>query len=173
MTQSTGSRDRFSTSRRSSWAQGLAFVGLLAICYAAAYLGQLATTPNIPTWYASLEKPWFNPPNAVFPVVWGILYTLMAVAAWLVWRAQPSHPRTIGLIAFGIQLVLNVAWSWTFFGAQSPTGGLAVIVLLLAAITWTIASFRRVTPGAGWIMLPYLAWVGFATILNIAIVALN
>jgi len=153
--------------------QILALALFVAVCYGAAFLGQLATTPNIPTWYANLAKPAFNPPNAVFPVVWGILYTVMAVAAWLVWRTPSSAARRTGLVVFGVQLTLNVAWSWAFFGAHSPLGGLIVIIPLIAAIAWTIAAFRRTSRLAAWLMAPYLAWVCFATLLNASIVALN
>ncbi len=155
------------------WPQALAFVLFLALCYGAAYLGQLATTPNIPTWYAGLEKPWFNPPNLVFPIAWGILYATMAVAAWLVWRTPVSRSRTVALFAFAIQLALNVAWSWGFFGLQNPLLGLVVIVPLLTAIAWTLIAFWRVTRPAGILMSPYLAWVAFATVLNVAIYSLN
>lgn len=154
-------------------AQIVALVLFVALCYGAAYLGQLATTPNIPTWYAGLEKPWFNPPNVVFPIAWGILYTVMAVAAWLVWREPGSQPRTAGLLAFAVQLVLNVGWSWAFFGSQSPVLGLVVIVPLLAAIGVTTVLFWRVSRTAAVLMVPYFAWVCFATVLNIAILSLN
>ncbi|MEQ8694948.1 MAG: TspO/MBR family protein [Bauldia litoralis] len=154
-------------------AQVLALVLFLLLCYGAAFLGQQATAPNIPTWYAGLEKPWFNPPNAVFPIAWGILYTLMAVAAWLVWRRPASDRRMKALVAFGVQLVLNVAWSWAFFGLQNPLLGLVVIVPLLLAIAWMLSTFRSVSPLAALLTVPYLAWVAFATLLNAAIFFLN
>lgn len=158
---------------RSPGIQIVALIVFVAICFAAAYVGQLATTPNIPTWYAGLQKPWFNPPNAVFPIAWGILYTLMAVAAWLVWREPASRPRSRGLLAFVVQLALNVAWSWGFFGAQSPLLGLLIIVPLVAAILWMVVVYFQVSRLGGVLMLPYLAWVCFATVLNIAILTLN
>jgi tryptophan-rich sensory protein len=152
-------------------------VGLLAfvvICFAAAGLGSLATFPNLPTWYAGLEKPFFTPPNEVFGPVWTVLYALMAVAGWLAWRADAIEAdRKAALTAFGVQLVLNVAWSFAFFGMHSPLAGLGVIVLLLAAILWTIAAFRLVSKPAAALMLPYLAWVAFATALNAGIYVLN
>lgn len=152
--------------------QLVALAAFLLLCYGAAWLGQIATTPNIPTWYAGLAKPGFSPPNAVFPIVWGILYTAMAVAAWLVWR-EPDAGRTQALAAFAVQLALNVAWSWAFFGARSPGLGLVVIVLVFLAIAVTTLLFLPVNRFAALLMLPYLAWVGFATVLNLAIFWLN
>ena len=173
MTSLTSTRARRDHSDKGTPIQILALVLFLAACYGAAFLGQLATTPNVPTWYAGLAKPAFNPPNAVFPVVWGILYTVMAVAAWLVWRTPPSRMRTIGLSVFAAQLALNAAWSWAFFGAHSPLGGLIVIILLIAAIAWTIAAFWRTSRVAAWLMAPYLGWVSFASLLNASILVLN
>jgi tryptophan-rich sensory protein len=155
-------------------AQATGLVVALAICFAAAALGSLVTIPNLPAWYAGLEKPVFTPPNEVFAPVWTVLYGLMAVAAWLVWRADAiPADRSNALKAFGVQLVLNVAWSFAFFGLHNPLAGLGVIVLLLAALLWTIAAFRIVSPAAAWLMLPYLAWVAFATALNAGIYVLN
>ena len=159
--------------RRSLPASAIALVVALVLCYFAAFLGQLATTPNLPGWYAGLEKPWFNPPNSVFPVVWGILYALMAFAAWLAWRTPESGARRVALLLFAVQLVLNVAWSWAFFGNQSPRLGLVVIIVLLATIAATTFGFLRVSRLAGLLFLPYLAWVAFAAVLNTAIVILN
>jgi translocator protein len=145
----------------------------IGICAVAAFLGSLATTPNIPTWYATLNKPSFTPPNAVFPVAWTLLYALMAAAAWLVWRTGPSPERTRAITAFLVQLALNVGWSWAFFGAHSPLLGLAVIVPLFLAILWTTLLFQRLSGWAAALMLPYLAWVGFASALNFAVFRLN
>ncbi|WP_421724161.1 TspO/MBR family protein [Bauldia sp.] len=171
--QETTSSTSATPASRTPASQIIALVIFVVLCFAAAYVGQLATAPNIPTWYASLEKPPFNPPNEVFPIAWGILYTLMAIAAWLVWRTPDSRPRTWGLVAFAAQLVLNVAWSWGFFGAQSPLLGLVIIIPLILAILWATALYFRVTRLGGALMLPYLGWVCFATVLNIAILTLN
>ncbi len=153
-------------------AGGLAVFVIL--CLAAGGLGSLATIPNIPTWYAGLDKPFFTPPNGVFGPVWTALYLLMAVAAWLVWRKDAiASDKRNALTAFFVQLVLNVAWSFAFFGLHSPLAGLGVIVLLLVAILWTIASFRIISGVAAGLMLPYLAWVTFATALNAGIYVLN
>lgn len=152
----------------------LALIAFVAIPLAAGWIGSLATTPNIPTWYAGLAKPSFNPPNEVFPVVWTILYVLMGIAAWLVWRAPvEENRRRLALAAWLGQLIINVLWSLAFFGARSPLAGLIVIVVLLAAIVGTILAFRRVSGWAAMLLVPYLAWVAFATILNAAILSLN
>jgi tryptophan-rich sensory protein len=149
-----------------------ALIGFLALTWVAGWLGTFATTPAIPTWYAGLEKPWFNPPNSAFPIAWGILYTLMAVAAWLVWRSDRPGRRQ-ALVVFLVQLVLNVLWSFAFFGAHSPLLGLIVIAALIVAIVWTIRAFAPVSRWAAWLMAPYLAWVLFATLLNASILWLN
>lgn len=151
----------------------LVLVAWLAICFAAAGVGSALTLPAIPTWYATLTKPPFNPPNAVFAPVWTLLYALMAVAMWRVWMRSTGERRRHATAAFALQLALNVAWSAAFFTAHSPIAGLVVIVALLAAIIWTIAVFARIDALAAWLLVPYIAWVGFATVLNGAIWWLN
>jgi tryptophan-rich sensory protein len=150
-------------------------VFLVVLCLIAGGVGSVATAPNIPTWYAGLNKPWFNPPNSVFPVVWTALYVLMAVAAWIAWRqpATDMGQRWLRLVPFFVQLVVNVGWSFAFFGAHSALAGLVVIALLILALLWTIGSFARVSRGAAALLVLYLAWVLFATVLNVAIFMLN
>ena len=157
------------TSKRSLIGLGVA----LAVCFAASLLGSVLTTPNL-GWYATIEKPGFTPPNSVFPVVWTILFALMAVSAWLVWRAPAEEgDKKTALTWFGIQLVLNVAWSFAFFAMHSPIAGLAVILWLLVAIVLTMVFFDRVSRVAAFLLVPYLLWVGFAAGLNFALWALN
>ncbi|MEJ0012394.1 MAG: TspO/MBR family protein [Bauldia sp.] len=156
-------------SRRQDWAALGAFLVLAAL---AGGLGSLATTPNIPTWYAALAKPWFNPPNVVFPLVWTALYVLIAVSGWLAWRA-PARTGTRALTPYFLQFALNVAWSFAFFAAHSPLAGLVVIALLAVAILWTVAAFWPISRTGALLLLPYLLWVAFATVLNAAIYALN
>ena len=153
----------------------IALVLLLAVSFAAGGLGSLATAPNIPAWYAGLAKPWFNPPNAVFPIVWSALYGLMAVAAWIAWRKPVANmaARWRRLIPFFVQLLLNTVWSFAFFGSHSPLAGLVVVILLDAAVAWTILVFAGTSRAAAALLLPYLAWALFATLLNAAILALN
>ena len=132
-----------------------ALVAFVALALLAGWVGSLATMPNIPTWYAGLVKPSFNPPNVVFPVVWTILYVVMGVAAWLVWGTPAeSASRRTALVAWFVQLALNVAWSFAFFGARSPLAGLIVIVILLAAIVATMLAFRRVNGLSALLLVP-------------------
>jgi len=139
----------------------------------ASILGQFATYPNLAPWYAGLAKPDFNPPNAVFAPVWTGLYVLMAFAVWRILRLPPSEQRRAALIAFFVQLALNVAWSWMFFAMQSPLLGLINIVPQLVAIVWTIALFARLDRTAALCLVPLAGWVAFATVLNFAIWRLN
>jgi tryptophan-rich sensory protein len=156
----------FRTARlRSPLALLLAFL----ICFAAARLGSIATVPSL-GWYETLAKPSFTPPNWAFPAAWTILFALMAVALWRIVAASGgwiAGNRT--LIPFAIQLILNIAWSFAFFGQQNPAAGFAVIVLLLAAIVWTILAFRQKDSLAAWLLAPYLVWVIYAAVLNAAI----
>jgi tryptophan-rich sensory protein len=146
----------------------IALFAALAICFAVSAIGDLLTRANL-AWYATLERPGFTPPNSVFPVVWTVLYAMMAISAWLVWRAKgKEEDRKLGLVSFGIQLGLNVAWSFAFFLLRNPGAGLFVVLLLLAAIAVTIVLFDRLSRGAALLLLPYLLWVCFATALNFA-----
>lgn len=145
----------------------------LVICFGASFIGNAFTQPNL-GWYASLTQPGFTPPNSVFPIVWTILFAMMAVSAWLVWRGDgDGGDKRTALMWFGVQLVLNVLWSFAFFQMQSPLFGLAVILLLLLAIVITIVVFDRISRAAALLLLPYVLWVGFATGLNFALWALN
>ncbi|WP_181704678.1 TspO/MBR family protein [Chthonobacter rhizosphaerae] len=156
----------------------VALVLSLALCFAAAGIGGAVTTPEIGGWYASLRKPPFNPPDWVFGPVWTVLYGLMAVVLWQIYRTPAADGggrrlRSRALFAFVVQLVLNVAWSIVFFGLHSPAGGIAVIAALLAAIVWLMRAARPVIGGMTWLLAPYLAWVAFAAVLNVSILALN
>ncbi|CAH1655007.1 TspO/MBR family protein [Chelatococcus asaccharovorans] len=151
----------------------LALAAILPVV-AASLAGQYVTFPNLTPWYASLAKPSFNPPNAVFGPVWTVLYILMAFAAWRILRLPPfMRHRRMALALFYGQLGLNALWSFAFFGAHSPLLGLVVIIPLLAMIVATIATFRRLDAVAAWCLVPYLAWVSFATVLNASVWWLN
>ena len=150
--------------------QGLVLLGIIFLCLGAGALGALVTAPAIPTWYATLAKPWFNPPNWIFAPVWTALYVMMAVSAWLVWRRGASGADRA---LFVIQLALNIAWSQLFFGLHRVDLALIDIVLLLAAIAAAALSFRTRSAVAALLLVPYLAWVSFATVLNFAIWRLN
>lgn len=136
--------------------------------------GGAVTVPQIGGWYAGLIKPPFNPPNWVFGPMWTALYALMAFAVFRILRLPIGTPgRRWELVVYHVQLLLNFAWSFAFFGANSPVAGLVVIIPLLIAIVATIAAFRPLDRIASLVLWPYLAWVGFATLLNASIWWLN
>jgi translocator protein len=145
--------------------------------FAAAGLGGLSTASAIPTWYRTLRKPGWNPPNAVFGPVWTVLYTFMAVAAWLVRRgmSSPQHAETgiVALRLWWLQLGLNLAWSLTFFGRRRPGWGLVVISMLEVTIIATTAAAARVSRLSAALLAPYAAWTAFASALNFRIWQLN
>lgn len=127
-----------------------------------------ATLPG--AWYASLVKPPFNPPNWVFGPAWTLLYVLIAIAGWRTWRREPTGAA---MKVWGVQLILNFAWSPTFFGAKMMGPALVVIVCLLASIVLFIASVWNRDRLSGWLFAPYAAWVVFATVLNASLLGLN
>lgn len=151
----------------------VALVGFLVLSFAASALGGLATGPAIPDWYQSLEKPAWTPPDAAFGPVWTLLYIAMAVAAWLVWKRGGWAAHRTALTLWVVQLVLNSLWSILFFGLRNPALALGEIGLLWLAILATLIAFWRVSRPAGWLMVPYLAWVSYASALNFAIWSLN
>lgn len=146
----------------------------VVVCLAAGAIGSVFTRSAIPTWYATLVKPPFNPPNWLFAPVWTLLYILMGVSAFLVWRKGLENRQVrAALIIFLVQLILNALWSVVFFGLESPLYGLIVIVILWAAILITVIMFFRISRLASILLWPYLAWVSFAAILNGSIWMLN
>jgi tryptophan-rich sensory protein len=151
-------------------ASGLVLWG--AICLFAAAVGAFASL-RAETFYAELVRPGWAPPAAVFGPVWTVLYAMMAVAAWLVWRRREIRPARIALAFFMIQLALNALWSWLFFGWNQGALSFLDIVLLWGLIVATLVLFWRISPLAGLLLLPYLAWVTFAAALNYEIWQLN
>lgn len=147
------------------------FIFCIVVCLGAAGLGSLLTTAALRPWYADLRKPSWTPPNWLFGLVWTILFLAMAIAAWLVWRKVGLTAAPMQL--FLLQLLLNVAWSALFFGLRSPGLAFAEIVMLWVAILATSIEFWRAVPAAGWLFLPYLIWVSYATALNFSIWRLN
>ena len=143
----------------------------ILLCLLAGAIGAIFTTPAIPTWYASLNKPDFNPPNWVFGPVWTTLYILMGVAAYLVYREGKNAERALNV--FAGQLALNTMWSFLFFGLQSPFLGLVCIITLWLAIAATIREFYAHSRTAAMLMVPYILWVSFATVLNFFVWVLN
>jgi tryptophan-rich sensory protein len=146
-------------------------VGLLALCFAVAGIAGWATATSVDSWYPTLAKPGFTPPDQVFGPVWSVLYAMMALAAWLAWRRVGWRDRALGL--FFAQLALNLAWSVLFFGLQLVGAALAEILLLLALIAATTLAFWRIDRRAGLLLVPYLLWVGYASLLNGAIWLMN
>ena len=145
----------------------------LIVCLGAGGVGALLTNPEIDGWYRELAKPSWNPPNSVFAPVWTLLFILMGIALWRV-RQSPFCPGVkYAQISFGIQLVLNVAWSGIFFAMHQPFWAFIEILFLWMAILVTLVLFFRVSRFAGFMLVPYLAWVTFATILNFSIWQLN
>ena len=144
----------------------------LAIPQLAGLVGSIFTAPNISAWYSGLEKPWFVPPNWLFAPAWTTLFVLMGLALFIVWE-KGGKQSGMACRIFGVQLVLNVLWSILFFGLRSPLLGLAEIIALWAAIAWSIRVFYGIDRRAGYLLVPYIAWVTFAAVLNMWIVLLN
>lgn len=148
-------------------------IASLVIVFAAAAIGSAATIPNIETWYAFLEKPFFNPPNWLFGPVWTLLYTLIAIAFYLVWVSKAKGSKNKAFVIFGIQLTLNTLWSIMFFGLHQTWLALLVILGLHLSIFLTIRAFYPFSRVASYLLIPYILWVSFAFCLNIGIALLN
>ncbi len=146
----------------------------LMLCLAVGALEGLVTQPEIPAWYAGLAKPSWTPPPLVFPIVWTVLYVLMAFGFWRLWDLETrSAARARAMIWFLIQLALNALWSPVFFGWHGTRTALVIIVALFVAIAVTMLTASRVDRPAAWLLAPYLLWVAYATTLNIGVVAMN
>lgn len=153
----------------------LKIIYCVAICLAVGYLSSNVTQSSIKTWYPTIEKPIFNPPNWVFAPVWTMLFILMGIAAGMVWNKLESNKELVkkGLLFFTVQLLLNALWSYLFFGLNNILLALIEIILLWLIIYETYYIFKQVDKKAGYLLIPYLAWVGFATILTGTIYWLN
>jgi benzodiazapine receptor len=146
----------------------------ILICQGAGILGSVFTSPAIPTWYASLEKPSFSPPNWVFAPVWTLLFLLMGISLYLIWeRGLENKKVRRAIFIFAVQLALNILWSIIFFGLQVPLYAFIEIIILWLAILITIISFYKISKLAAYLLLPYILWVSFASILNFSIMILN
>jgi benzodiazapine receptor len=144
------------------------------LCQLAGVIGSVFTASSLENWYLLLEKPAFAPPSWVFFPAWVILYTLMGISLYLVWeRGSQGQEIKMGLLIFGIQLGLNVLWSFLFFGLKSPYYAFVEIVLLWLAIFLTILKFRKISKTASYLLFPYILWVSFAMLLNYYIWILN
>ena len=145
----------------------------LITTFAASAPGGWATTSSVASWYPGLHKPAWNPPSWIFGPVWTALYITIGVAAWLVWRRRAERSIGPAMTAWAVQLALNAGWSIVFFGLRQPGWAVVEISALWCAIAVTIALFARHSRSAAWLLVPYLAWVSFATVLNVAIWRLN
>jgi tryptophan-rich sensory protein len=139
----------------------------IIVCQAAGLIGSLFTFAAIPTWYASLVKPSFSPPNWLFGPVWTTLYIFMGVAMYLVWQKKAA------VNLFLIHLVFNAGWSIVFFGLQSMLGGMVALLILWGFIIFLIREFYRIDRRAAYLLIPYLVWVSFAGVLNFSLLLLN
>lgn len=151
--------------------QWLVLAGFIIITLAVGMLGGWAVSGSVSGWYTTINKPSWNPPNWLFGPVWTVLYIMMGVAAWLVWRTKDNIAPA--MILYFSQLALNFAWSFLFFGARSPWLGLVDITMLWLAIVATMLAFFGRSTVAGLLLIPYLAWVSFAAALNFTIWRLN
>jgi tryptophan-rich sensory protein len=148
----------------------LGLAAFVVMCFGVSLLGGRATLPALGHWYPQLSKPAWTPPAWVYGPVWTLLYPMLAVAGWLAWREGRSRRATL---LYLLQLALNAAWPWIFFGERRVGWALVCVLLLWFAILGTLVAFWRVSRGAAVLLLPYLAWVGFAVALNAAIWRMN
>jgi tryptophan-rich sensory protein len=148
-------------------------VVFIALCLAFSGIGGAVTATSVGTWYQALHKSPLNPPDWVFAPVWTTLYVLMAIAGWRVWRHARSEARRRALAVFAVQLGLNLAWSFLFFGFQRIGLALLEIVILLLAIIANTILFWRIDRVAGVLFMPYVLWVVYATVLNTSLWLLN
>jgi benzodiazapine receptor len=148
----------------------------LALTLSAGVIGALfspAFSAPAAHWYAALVKPGWVPPQNWFPPVWIVLYVLMAIAAWIIWRERYHRGRTVAITAYVIQLLINTLWAPVFFGLKNIDAGLFCIVALWLAVAWTMREFARVKSAAALILLPYSLWVTFVAAINLAVWKLN
>lgn len=151
-----------------------ALLFFILISQGAGLLGSLFTVRNIDTWYKGLNKPVFSPPNWIFGPVWTLLYLMMGISAFLIWQNGWKRKEVkSALLVFMIQLVLNALWSIIFFGNRAPLAGFVEILFLWTAILVTIILFWKISKTAGILLLPYIAWVSFAAVLNFSLWRLN
>ena len=151
----------------------LALFAFIILCLAVSGIGGVITSTSVDTWYQALEKPPFNPPDWVFAPVWTALYILMGIAASRVWQLRSLKATRAAFAVFGFQLCLNLTWSFLFFGLQRIDLALLEIIILLCAIAINTIMFWRIERLAGLLLVPYSAWVTYATILNASLWLLN
>lgn len=146
----------------------------ILVCFLAGGIGTIFTSSAIPTWFSTLDKPFFNPPNYLFAPVWTILYILMGISVYLIWNKGFKTKKVRDAVyIFGIQLILNTIWSPVFFGAHNLFLAFVIIVVLWIYIVKTIKAFAKIDKFSAYLLYPYLIWVTFASILNFSIWFLN
>ncbi len=146
----------------------------IVVCQIPGILGSIFTVNSISTWYVSLDKPALVPPDWSFSIVWTLLYLLMGISLYIVWKRGWDQPQIKNAISlFGVQLFLNFLWSYLFFGLRSPEAGIVGIIVLWLSIAASILLFYRISRPAGILLLPYILWVTFAAYLNYSIMILN
>ncbi len=146
----------------------------IVVCQLAGVVGSFFTRISVDTWYSTLKKPFFTPPNSWFAPVWIVLYILMGVSSFLVWeRGLDDKEIKNALKIFILQLLFNCIWSMAFFGLQSPLAGFVVIIVLWLLILWTIFEFIKISKASAILLVPYVIWVSFAVVLNGSILILN
>lgn len=146
----------------------------LILCQLAGVVGSFFTRPAIDTWYRTLKKPYFTPPDWLFSPVWITLFFLMGISLFLIWQKKEENPQAEGaLLLFFVQLILNALWSVLFFGLRSPLLGLIEILFLWVAILLTLQRFAKISKPGAYLLLPYFVWVSFAILLNFSIWILN
>ncbi len=145
----------------------------IIVCQLAGIVGSIFTAPSVATWYTTIVKPTFNPPNWIFAPVWTTLFLLMGIALYLIIKEKQTPKVRIAEYVFAIQLILNIIWSVLFFGLQNPGAAFIEILILWIAIAATIYYFYKISKTAAYLLVPYIAWVSFAAFLNYAIFLLN
>lgn len=151
----------------------IVLIASIGICMSAGIIGSIFTSQSVDSWYKAINKPEITPPNWIFAPVWTLLYIMMGISLFFVWTSQRTARKTIALIIFFLQLILNMLWSAIFFGLQDVFLALVDIVLLWTGIFFTILAFRRVSNIAAYLLVPYILWVSFATFLNYLIFIMN
>ncbi|NWK64994.1 MAG: tryptophan-rich sensory protein [Sediminibacterium sp. Gen4] len=152
---------------------GIKLIISIVLCVSLGSVGGLVTVNEIPTWYATLNKPSFNPPNWLFGPVWTTLYVLMGISVYLIWKQPVSTERNKALQLFILQFILNFCWSFIFFGLHATGWALMEMIALWILILLSILHFAKHSKTAAWLLVPYIAWVSFALLLNAAIWRLN
>jgi tryptophan-rich sensory protein len=151
----------------------LSFIGFVSVCLGVGAIGGISTSSSVESWYQTLSKPPWMPPDWIFAPVWSLLYFMMGTSAWIIFRKRVNYDIKVQMVLFLLQLALNLLWSILFFGFQSPSAALVDIFALWAAIFITLKSFSRISRLSGILLIPYLAWVTYASLLNFSIWRLN